>query len=683
MKKQITLKNLDCANCANKIEIELGKYDFLQKVNVNFSTLKLTFEIDEKDIEKIESEVYPKIMSLEPEIEIIEDLNKKESNFKKINYAIIRLIIGSLLIFIGYIMECKGLNQATYAYIIGSAILLFRTLKNAWKLLIKNKTINENFLISISVIGAFLVGEQMEGAMVIFLYEIGKILEEKAINKTRKSVSDLMNIKPEYANLKNDNDYIVVTPEDVKVGDVIIIKQGERIPLDGVIVSGKSELDVSALTGESGFKKVEKNQEVLSGSINIDGILEVKVTKLYEDSTVSKILELVENASDKKAKTETVVSKGARYYTLIVIILAAIFAIYTKSIYKALICLVISCPCAIAISVPLSYFSGIGKASKEGILIKGSNYLDALKSLKEIVFDKTGTITTGGFNVTKINVLNNKYDQKQVLDYIAKAENFSNHPIAKSVLKEIDYDLDISLVKNYKEVSGKGLTYDIENKNIKVGKLDFVTKKEIEKVDEEGTIVYISIDNELIGNIVIKDKIKKCAIPALKMLKDMNIKTRIFTGDNKKIAQKIANEIGVNEVKAEMLPQDKYDEMEKLISLYKNTNSKVAFVGDGINDSPVLALSDLGISMGGVGQVAAIEASDVVIMTDDLEKIVEAIKISRKTNKIITQNLIFAIGVKVLILIFALLEISGMWEAIFADVGVTLLTILNTLRILK
>ena len=555
---------------------------------------------------------------------------------------------------------------------------------------IRKGVLDENALITISVIGACLVNKVMEGVMVITLYEIGKILESKAISKTRKSISDLMNIKPEYANLKNGEEYQQVNPEEVNVGDIILVKTGEKIPLDGMVLKGEAELDNSALTGESAFVKVKEKSKVLSGAINVQGILEIKVEKNYENSTVSQILNLVENATDKKAKTETFVAKAAKIYTPIVLGLALLVAIfmpilikgstYYDSIYKALIFLVISCPCSIAISVPLSYFSGIGKASKKGILIKGSDYLDGIKDIGQILFDKTGTITTGKFKVSKIKTYNGKYSENEILNYFAMGESFSNHPLAKSILEMVNDEIDTTNVKDFEEISGKGLKYTYNNMEIKIGNAEFVDSKE--KIDEKGTILYLKIEDEITGGIVLTDEIKSDAKETIKQLKELGIKTKMLTGDKKEVATRIAKEVNIDEVKSEMLPQDKYNELEKVLD-NNITEKKVAYVGDGINDSPVLARADIGISMGGIGSNSAIEASDMVIMTDELKKIIEAIEISKKTNRIIKENLIFSIGVKILILLLSILGIADMWEAVFADVGTTLITIFNTIRILK
>ena len=575
---------------------------------------------------------------------------------------------------------------STVLIITAYVILLCKTAKKAVKQITKNKILDENALITISVIGAFLIGKEMEGAMVILLYEIGKILESKAVNKSRRSISALMNIKPEYANIKNGDNIETVTPDKVSIGDIIVVKSGEKIPLDGIVTKGEAQIDTSALTGESKLIDVTENSKVLSGSINAQGLLEIEVTSTYENSTVNKILQLVENATDKKAKTETFVSKAAKIYTPVVIgfaILVAIFmpilfnVTYDESIYKALVFLVISCPCSIAISVPLSYFSGIGKASKKGILIKGSDYLDGLKDIGTIVFDKTGTITIGKLEVEEINSYKEEMNKEEILKYFAMGESFSNHPIAKSILKKADMNIDLSQVKNYEEISGKGIKYEFEGKTIKIGNAKFVEKESSQIL---GTVLYLKIDDEVVGNVVLKDQIKPDAKQAITLLKQMNIKTHMFTGDKKEVAIETAKEVGIPNVVYEMLPADKYNELEEVI---KAEPKKTVFVGDGINDSPVLARADIGISMGGIGSSSAIEASDIAIMTDELMKIVEGIKISKNTNKIIKQNLIFSIGVKIATLVLTLLGIADMWQAVFADVGVTLITILNTLRILK
>lgn len=685
-----TLEGLDCANCAKKIEDEIAKTKGYEDVVVNFSTLKLTFKSDNPNAKKEVTEIVKK---LEPDVEVLDDGEKKQEKEEHNDSDIARIVIGIAIYLIALIGNL-GTIITNMLTIISFVVLLYKTAKKAWKQVTKNKVLDENTLIVISAIGAYFVGKISEGIMVITLYEIGKILESKAVNKTRKSISDLMNIKPEYANLKINEEIKKVNPEEVKIGDIIMVKTGEKIPLDGVVISGDAQVDNSALTGESKLVNVTKNSKVLSGSINVNGLIEVKVEQTYENGTVSQILNLVENATDKKAKTETFVSKAAKIYTPVIIGLALLVAIfmplvvanvtYKESIYKALIFLVISCPCSIAISVPLSYFSGIGKASKKGILIKGSDYLDGIKDIKEIIFDKTGTITTGNFKVSEIHSLDEKYSEDEILEYFARGEKLSNHPIAKSILNKYEEnqnkkELNVNDVENFEEVSGKGLKYTYNNKNIKIGNSSFTGAKTENIV---GTVLYLNIDDQVVGSIVLSDEIKPKTKETMERLHKLGIKTKMFTGDKKEIAEKIAKQVGIQAVKAEMLPQDKYNELDKIIE-QREENKKVAFVGDGINDSPVLARADIGISMGGIGSSSAIEASDVVIMTDELNKIVDGIEISKKTNKIIIQNLIFAIGVKILTLLLSLFGIADMWQAVFADVGTTLITIFNTLRILK
>ena len=685
-----TLEGLDCANCAKKIEDEIAKTKGYEDVIVNFSTLKLTFKSDNPNAKKEVTEIVKK---LEPDVEVLDDGEKKQEKEEHNDSDIARIAVGIAIYLIALIGNFETIITNILT-IISFVVLLYKTAKKAWKQVTKNKVLDENTLIVMSAIGAYFVGKISEGIMVITLYEIGKILESKAVNKTRKSISDLMNIKPEYANLKINEEIKKVNPEEVKIGDIIMVKTGEKIPLDGVVISGDAQVDNSALTGESKLVNVTKNSKVLSGSINVNGLIEVKVEQTYENGTVSQILNLVENATDKKAKTETFVSKAAKIYTPVIIGLALLVAIfmppvvanvtYKESIYKALIFLVISCPCSIAISVPLSYFSGIGKASKKGILIKGSDYLDGIKDIKEIIFDKTGTITTGNFKVSEIHSLDEKYAEDEILEYFARGEKLSNHPIAKSILNKYEEnqdkkELNVNDVENFEEVSGKGLKYTYNNKNIKIGNSSFTGAKTENIV---GTVLYLNIDEQVVGSIVLSDEIKPKTKETIERLHKLGIKTKMFTGDKKEIAEKIAKQVGIQAVKAEMLPQDKYNELDKIIE-QREENKKVAFVGDGINDSPVLARADIGISMGGIGSSSAIEASDVVIMTDELNKIVDGIEISKKTNKIIIQNLIFAIGVKILTLLLSLFGIADMWQAVFADVGTTLITIFNTLRILK
>ena len=580
---------------------------------------------------------------------------------------------------------------STVLIITAYVILLCKTAKKAVKQITKNKILDENALITISVIGAFLIGKEMEGAMVILLYEIGKILESKAVNKSRRSISELMNIKPEYANIKNGDNIETVTPDKVSIGDIIVVKSGEKIPLDGIVTKGEAQIDTSALTGESKLIDVTENSKVLSGSINAQGLLEIEVTSTYENSTVNKILQLVENATDKKAKTETFVSKAAKIYTPVVIgfaILVAIFmpilfnVTYDESIYKALVFLVISCPCSIAISVPLSYFSGIGKASKKGILIKGSDYLDGLKDIGTIVFDKTGTITIGNLEVEEINSYKEEISKKEILKYFAMGESFSNHPIAKSILKKADMDIDLSQVKNYEEISGKGIKYEFEGKTIKIGNAKFVEKESSQIL---GTVLYLKINDEVVGNIVLKDQIKPDAKQAITLLKQMNIKTHMFTGDKKEVAIETAKEVGIPNVVYEMLPADKYNKLEEVI---KDEPKKTVFVGDGINDSPALAISDIGVSVNS-GTDIAMDSSDVILTKNDLSTIINLINISKETIKNIKQNLFWAFFYNFLMIPVAIgvlkpigISINPMIASL-AMVLSSITVIINTLRLKK
>lgn len=681
-----TLEGLDCAACAKKVEDEIANIEGYEEVVVNFSTLKLTFKTDKPSPKK---EITKLVRKLEPDVEVLEDGEENHDKEEHNGNDIARIVIGIAIYLIAIVGKFNTIVKSVLT-IIAFVILLYKTAKKGFKQLFKNKVLDENMLIVVSAIGAYLVGKNSEGLMVITLYEIGKILESKAVNKTRKSISDLMNIKPEYANLKQGEEWKQVTPDEVKIGDVILVKTGEKIPLDGIVIKGNAQINNSALTGESNLIEVAENSKVLSGSINTNGLIEVKVEQTYENSTVSQILNLVENATDKKAKTETFVSKVAKIYTPVVMGLALLVAIfmplsisgvtYKESIYKALIFLVISCPCSIAISVPLSYFSGIGKASKKGILIKGSDYLDGIKDIKEIIFDKTGTITTGKFAVSEISAIDTNYTEQDILKYFAMGEKNSNHPIAKSILNKYEeISKEIENVEKFEEVSGKGIQYQYEGKTIKIGNAEFTNA---DKENIVGTVLYLNIGGTVVGKIVLTDEIKPLTKETMEKLHKLGINTKMFTGDKKEIAEKIAKEVGIKAVKSEMLPQDKYNELDAIIAK-RDEYQKVAFVGDGINDSPVLARADVGISMGGIGSSSAIEASDVVIMTDELSKIVDAIEVSKKTNKIIKQNLIFSIGVKILTLVLSLLGVADMWQAVFADVGVTLITIFNTLRILK
>lgn len=672
MKYKFNIKNLDCVNCAREVEKSLNEDKKINKAVVNFNTSTITVETD---VDDAFSYVKETVAMIEPDAILSEE--KIESDNNKDVY---RLLIGAVIGILGIVIKISPVNMILI--VIAYIILIYKTLLTALKQL-KNRKINENFLVSISAIGAYLLGKHHEGLMVIFLYELGKMLEAKAVARSRNSVSELMNIKEESSNLKVNNKIKKVPTTEVSIGDIIVVKEGERVPLDGIVIKGNSLVDTSFLTGESIPVSVKQGSVLLSGSINKGDILEIKVTSLYKDSTVSKILELVENATERKAKAETIVSKYSSKYTLAVIIIALLVSFVlplvsslslSKCIYKGLTILVISCPCAIAISVPLSYFSGIGRASKEGILVKGSNYLDSIKDISDIAFDKTGTITTGEFCISKINIYDKKYNEDKIMEIFTSGEALSNHPIAKSILKKHEGEVDFSCVKNFKEVSGSGISFTYRKDSVKIGSAKFCKSKDV------NNNIYLSINDKVVASLVIEDDIKNCTIDTISKLKELGINVYMFTGDSKDKAISIASKVGIDNVNYEMLPEDKYNSLEHII---KNKRGVVAFVGDGINDAPVVKLADLGISMGLNGSDSAIEASDIVIMNDDISKILNAIKISKKTSRIIKENLIFAFGIKITVLILAILGLTSMFVAVFADVGVTILCILNTLRILK
>lgn len=672
MKYKFNIKNLDCVNCAREVEKSLNEDKKINKAVVNFNTSTITVETD---VDDAFSYVKETVAMIEPDAILSEE--KIESDNNKDVY---RLLIGAVIGILGIVIKISPVNMILI--VIAYIILIYKTLLTALKQL-KNRKINENFLVSISAIGAYLLGKHHEGLMVIFLYELGKMLEAKAVARSRNSVSELMNIKEESSNLKVNNKIKKVPTTEVSIGDTIVVKEGERVPLDGIVIKGNSLVDTSFLTGESIPVSVKQGSVLLSGSINKGDILEIKVTSLYKNSTVSKILELVENATERKAKAETIVSKYSSKYTLAVIIIALLVSFVlplvsslslSKCIYKGLTILVISCPCAIAISVPLSYFSGIGRASKEGILVKGSNYLDSIKDISDIAFDKTGTITTGEFCISKINIYDKKYNEDKIMEIFTSGEALSNHPIAKSILKKHEGEVDFSCVKNFKEVSGSGISFTYRKDSVKIGSAKFCKSKDV------NNNIYLSINDKVVASLVIEDDIKNCTIDTISKLKELGINVYMFTGDSKDKAISIASKVGIDNVNYEMLPEDKYNSLEHII---KNKRGVVAFVGDGINDAPVVKLADLGISMGLNGSDSAIEASDIVIMNDDISKILNAIKISKKTSRIIKENLIFAFGIKITVLILAILGLTSMFVAVFADVGVTILCILNTLRILK
>ena len=611
---------------------------------------------------------------------------------KKMKKKLYKIIISGILFLIAFLLKIDNKVVNNILFIISYIIVGKEILEKAFKNITRGKVFDENFLMTVATLGAFLIGKYPEAVAVMLFYQIGELFQIYAVDKSRKSVAALMDIRPDYANLLDDGKEIKVNPEKVNMGDVIIIKPGEKIPIDGVVIEGNTSLNTFALTGETVPREVGKKDEVLSGSINNEGLIKVKTTKKFSDSTVSKILDLVENASSKKSNSENFISKFAKYYTPIVVVIALTLCIFppiilnqkfTTWIYRGLSFLVVSCPCALVVSIPLSFFGGIGASSKIGVLIKGSNYLESLSKTETIICDKTGTLTEGVFEVQKIKPVD--ISEKELLKYAAYTEHFSNHPISMSLKKAYGKKIDSSKVTNTKEISGKGVIATIDNKEIIVGNEKILKDENIKyvKSEEVGTIIYIAIDKKFAGTIVISDKIKKDAKKAIRLFRKNNVKKIVMlTGDKENISKEVFDELKLDDYKAELLPQDKVEIVEQIIK-EKTESKQVAFIGDGINDAPVLALSDIGIAMGGAGSDAAIEAADIVIMTDEPSKLADAMEISKKTMKIVKENIIFAITVKIVVLLLSALGLATMWAAVFADVGVSVIAILNALRILR
>ena len=611
---------------------------------------------------------------------------------KKMKKKLYKIIISGILFLIAFLLKIDNKVVNNILFIISYIIIGKEILEKAFKNITRGKVFDENFLMTVATLGAFLIGEYPEAVAVMLFYQIGELFQIYAVDKSRKSVAALMDIRPDYANLLDDGKEIKINPEKVNMGDVIIIKPGEKIPIDGVVIEGNTSLNTFALTGETVPREVGKKDEVLSGSINNEGLIKVKTTKKFSDSTVSKILDLVENASSKKSNSENFISKFAKYYTPIVVVIALTLCIFppiilnqkfTTWIYRGLSFLVVSCPCALVVSIPLSFFGGIGASSKIGVLIKGSNYIESLSKTETIICDKTGTLTEGVFEVQKIKPVD--ISEKELLKYAAYTEHFSNHPISMSLKKAYGKKIDSSKVTNTKEISGKGVIATIDNKEIIVGNEKIVKDENIKyvKSEEVGTIIYIAIDKKFAGTIVISDKIKKDAKKAIRLFRKNNVKKIVMlTGDKENISKEVFDELKLDDYKAELLPQDKVEIVEQIIK-EKTESKQVAFIGDGINDAPVLALSDIGIAMGGAGSDAAIEAADIVIMTDEPSKLADAMEISKKTMKIVKENIIFAITVKIVVLLLSALGLATMWAAVFADVGVSVIAILNALRILR
>lgn len=688
MKSKFKINGLDCANCANELERAIQKLDGIKNANINFMAQKMELEYDENIKEEIIIEVKKVIKKEEPDV-TIEEVGKAVPIKKKG----VKIILAAILFFIAITIKFNNELINNTIFIISYIIVGLEIVKKAILNIIKGKVFDENFLMAVATLGAFGIGEFPEAVAVMLFYQVGELFQSYAVDKSRKSISKLMDIRPDFANVEREGKIQKVNPEDVKIGEIIVIKPGEKVPLDGYVIEGKSSLDTKALTGESLPREITEGELALSGSINLNGLIKIEVTKEYGESTVSKILDLVENASSKKSKSENFITKFARYYTPIVVIIAVILAIvppliiknaeFSVWLYRALSFLVVSCPCALVISIPLSFFGGIGGASKMGILIKGSNYLEQLSNTEIIVFDKTGTLTEGIFEVQKVNAID--MTEEELLKITAYSENYSNHPISLSVKKAYGKEIDEKQIIKTQELSGLGISARIREKDVLVGNEKLMRENQVEftKCNEIGTVLYVAIEGKYAGYILIADKIKKDSVKAIKDLKKNQIKqTVMLTGDRKDVGENVAKELGLDRVYTELLPDGKVEKMENLLK-EKSEKGKLAFVGDGINDAPVLALADIGIAMGGLGADSAIEAADVVLMTDEPSKIVDAIHLSKRTMRIVKENIVFAIFVKVLVLALSAFGLSTMWEAVFADVGVSVIAIINALRALK
>ena len=673
------------------MEVSIGKMEGVASASVNFMSQKLKIETERRgSIKKLYPRIEQIVKEIEPQVEIEAwEKETEEEGLDKKEY--IPLIAGAVLYFFGLLYPSEGtvrLGIFLAAYALVGGEVLWRAVQN----IRRGQVFDENFLMAVATIGAFAVGEYPEGVAVMLFYQVGELFQDVAVHRSRKSISSLMEIRPEYANLVQGEEILQTAPEEIKVGDIILIKPGERVPLDGEVIEGVSSLDTSAITGESLPRDVESGSKILSGMINKNGLLKVKVEKIYADSTIAKILDLVENAGSKKAPTEKFITKFAAVYTPAVVFIALALAIlppiilgesFSTWVYRALIFLVVSCPCALVISIPLGFFGGIGGASKNGILIKGGNYLEALNQVTTIVFDKTGTLTKGNFKVTKIET-EGKYSEKELLEFAALGESYSTHPIALSIL-EANGPVEKGKIENYEEVPGHGIQFRVGGKKIAVGNEKILRRNGIsfEKPEGIGTVLYISVDQKFEGHILISDEMKEDSAEAIRDLRKEGIRNLVMlTGDSRLVGEKIGEELGLDTVYSELLPDQK---VEKLEEVFKGlgTKEKLAFVGDGVNDAPVIARADIGIAMGAMGSDAAIEASDIVIMTDEPSKIVSALKIAKKTKKIVMQNIFLAMIIKVVVLILGAGGMATMWEAVFADVGVAVLAILNAMRVLN
>ena len=704
MKKIFLLRGLDCPNCSAKIEREVGELEGVSSSVVNLMKQTLTISVDASVATAVAKQIEAIVHNHEPEVEVSEYVveataiknTKSEDNKDDSKKMIFRLLSGAVFFAIGIILSelvdtpvPVELAFLIISYIILGGDVVLKAVKN----ITKGRVFDENFLMTLSTVGAFIIGEYPEAVAVMLFYQVGEFFQDMSVKRSRKSIANLMDIRPDSATINRNGDLVTVAPESVSIGEVIVVKPGEKIPLDGIVIDGESMIDTKALTGESVPRTVRQGDEALSGCINQSGVLTIKVTKAFGESTVAKIINLVENASSRKAPTENFITTFARYYTPVVVILAAILAIvpslafggdWIEWIRRGMVFLVISCPCALVISIPLTFFGGIGTASKHGVLVKGSNYLEALNNVSTVVFDKTGTITKGVFNVTDI-ISANGFTNEQVLEYAARADSFSNHPIAKSILAAYGKEVDQATITDYKEISGHGISAVADGKKVLVGNIKLMDAENVlyTVCDKIGTKVYVAIDGQYAGCILIADEVKADSKSAIAALKCIGVeKIVMLTGDDERICKAVAEQLGLDEYSAQLLPNQKVEKLE-LLDSQKRSGSKLAFIGDGINDAPVLARADVGIAMGGLGSDAAIEAADVVIMTDEPSKMVEAIKVAKATKRIVIQNIVIALSIKGIFLVLGAFGIAGMWEAVFGDVGVAIIAVLNAMRIMK
>lgn len=708
----LSIEGLDCPNCAAKVERKINTLEGIKEATVDFLGKKIVVLADEISENELVELIQTEVDKIEDGVKVfVPKVQAGESSSEEEDTGKIKkkLLIGGILFVLGIFVPKTLFIPKLAVFLVSYLVIGGDVLLSAFKNILNGQVFDENFLMAIATIGAFVIGEYPEGVAVMLFYQLGELLQGIAVNNSRKSIVSLMDIRPDYANIKVGEGIKKVSPEEIKVGEIIVVKPGEKVPLDGKIVKGASTFDTSALTGESLPREAKAGDDVLSGFINKNGLIEIQVAKVFSESTVSKILYLMENAGSKKSKTENFITKFARYYTPAVVITALIVAIFpplliqgatfSDWIYRALIFLVVSCPCALVISIPLGFFGGIGGASRHGILIKGTNYLEVLNNLESIVMDKTGTLTKGIFKVTEVNVKNNikindfennktELTKPLLLKYAAHIEKFSNHPIAQSIVAEYENSaskVDENVVKDFEEISGFGIKVNINNHQFLAGNSKLMNLENItfDKKENLGTAIYLAADGKYIGNILISDEVKEDSARAIKGMKENGVKEIVMlTGDNEAISKNIAEKLGIDKVFTELLPNEKVEKLEEIYKT-KSEKGKVAFVGDGINDAPVLARADLGIAMGGAGSDAAIEAADVVIMNDEPSKIVTAIKIAKKTKEIVWQNITVAFAIKIVVMALGLFGDATMWEAVFADVGVALLAVLNATRVLR